>query len=227
MKTIEKQQATELRSQGFSYREIEAVLPVSRGSLSRWLRHLELTQEQQARIHRKNLSIRRQFIEYNQRRRAETLANKADALETAAQSVGALTERELHLVGTALYWAEGAKGRLTSVIEFVNADPAMITLMMRWFRVCCIVPEPKFRLRVQLHSPEGRQEAERFWAAQTGIPLQQFTQPILKPSPSSKCKQGNHLPYGTLHIRIADVRLLMRVQGWVKGLGLAPSSSPA
>ena len=113
------------------------------------------------------------------------------------------------------------------MVEFVNADPAMMVLIMRWFRVCCRVSEGKFRARVQLHDLTQRGAAEQFWSSLTAIPLLQFTRPILKLSSSSQRKQGNRLLYGTLHIRIAYVRLLMRIQGWARGLSMAPSSSPA
>ena len=227
MKALEKQQAVALRNQGLSYREIQEVVRVSRGSLGRWLRGIELGQAQQQRIHHKNLSIRRKFVEYNERKRVQTQAQKLATLQQCSQDIGNITIRELHLVGAALYWAEGSKGNLTSVVEFVNADPAMIALMMRWFRMCCQVPEQKFRARVQLHDTAQQLEAERFWSTLTGIPAEQFTRPMLKLSPSSQRKRGNSLPYGTIHIRIADVQLLTKIRGWMKGLTLAPSSSPA
>ena len=227
MKANEKQQAVQLRRQGLSYREIQLQLPVSQGSLSRWLRDIPLTDEQRARFEGMQAFVRAQLIERNRLRRASAIAAREKIVEEAVRTIGSLTIRELRLVGAALYWAEGCKGQLTSVVEFVNADPGMIALIMRWFRQCCLVPEEKFRARVQLHSPSQQGAAEEFWSALTGIPLHQFTRPMLKLSPSSQKKQGNHLPYGTLHIRIADVRLLMRIQGWARGLSMAPSSSPA
>ena len=227
MKTIEKQQAISLRHQGLSYREILYGLPVSPGSLSRWLRDIELTEEQHTRIHQQNLTIRRAFVEWNHRHRTHVRAQKAELIKQRAGTVGELTPRELTLIGAALYWAEGCKSPLTSGVEFVNADPAMIGLMMRWFRECCRVPESKFRARAQLHDPQRLHEVQRYWSQVTGVPVTQFTKPILKLSSSSQRKRGNSLPYGTAHIRIADVHLLTIIRGWIAGLGLAPSSSPA
>ena len=227
MKSLEKQRAISLRNGGLSYREIQQAIAVSRGSLSRWLRDIELTEDQRARIHQKNAFIRKQFVESNGRKRVRRQAEKCATLEQCAGSIGSLSLRELRLLGTALYWAEGSKGNLTSVVEFVNADPAMIALMMRWFRICCAVPAQKFRARVQLHDAERMEDVERFWSDLTGIPTVQFTKPILKLSPTSQQKRGNSLPYGTLHIRIADVQLLTQIRGWIHGLSTAPSSSPA
>lgn len=203
MKTLEKEQAVGLRQAGLSYREIGQRVNVSRGSLSRWLRDIALTPDQQSRIHQQNLAIRKKFVQYNGQKRAAALAEKERIRTEAAQEVHALSSRELRLIGTALYWAEGSK---TGLVEFVNSDPLMVALMMRWFRLTVV---------------------QAFWSQLTGIPLRQFTRPFQKLSPTSQRKRGNCLPNGIIHIRIADVRLLARIGGWIKGLGTAPSSSPA
>ena len=227
MKTLEKQQAVALRGRGLSYREIQKVLSVSRSSLSRWLRDIGLTEDQQARIHQKNVAIRRKFVEFNDNKRIRCQAEKRATMARCANDVGSLSARELQLLGAGLYWAEGCKSDSTSVVEFVNSDLAMIALMMRWLRICCRVPEQKLRARVQLHDAGRVQDVERFWSQITSIPVRQFTKPILKLSSSSQRKRGNILPYGTFHIRISDVRLLTKIRGWIEGLKMAPSSSPA
>ena len=227
MKHLEKQQAIALRSQGLSYREIQASVPVSRGSLSRWLQDIQLTNDQHERLLGKSAGTRRMFVAWNHLRQTTTQARKRAIRERSRADIGRLTGRELQLIGSALYWAEGSKGVDTSVVEFVNTDPSMIALIMRWFRLCCHVPEPKFRARVQFHDAARQETVEAFWSEITEIPRGQFTRPFLKLSPSSQRKLGNRLPYGTIHIRIADVQLLEMIQGWIKGLGLAPSSSPA
>ena len=188
MKTVEKERAVALRNQGLSYREIQERGSVSRGSLSRWLQRIELTEQQQRRISRNVESTRRKFADYNRRRQLNARAQKVMTLQEAAN---------------------------------------MIALMMRWFRLCCQVPESNVRARIQLHDVIHLNAAQVFWSRVTGIPTSRFTKPAVKISPSSQRKQGNRLPYGTIHLRIADVRLLTRIQGWMRGLGMAPSSSPA
>ncbi len=228
MKPQEKSQAIALRLQGLSYREIQHSIAVSGGSLHRWLRDMTLTEHQVGRIYQKSQSVRQKFVAYNDQRCAESRAQKHALHQDSVREIGTLTARELHLLGAALYWAEGAKGTLTSVVvEFVNTDPAMIALMMRWFRICCRVPESKFRARLQLHHLDRVADATAHWSDVTGLPSTQFTAPFVKISRSSQQKTGNCLPYGVLQIRIADARLLTKIQGWIAGLRLAPSSSPA
>lgn len=227
MKTLEQQRALTLRTQGLSYREIQQQLFVSRSSLSRWLQAIPLTAEQRERIHQKNLTIRRRFVAFNGERSRVIAAQKAATRQAAAAQIGPLTIRELQLIGAALYWGEGTKAPGNSIVEIINADPKMIVVLMRWFRECCEVTEQKFHARVQLHAREQQAVAEAFWSQLTGIPLTQFTAPLWKTSRTSQRKRGNCLPYGTLQIRIADVSLLTRIHGWIEGLGMAPSSSPA
>lgn len=226
MKALEKQQAILLRGQGLSYREIQQSIAVSRSSLNRWLQGIQLTDEQQARLQCKNALIQKKFIEYNAQKRTDSQARKAAVIQACAQEIGRLSGRELQLIGAALYWGEGSKAATASVVEFVNSDPTMIAVMMRWFRLCCHVPEHKLRARIQLHDATQRDRVEQFWSHLTGIPTSQFTYPIFKVASSSQGKRGNCLPYGTLHVRIADVNLLAQIRGWIHGLGLAPSSSP-
>src|SRR3989344_4020632 len=44
--------------------------------------------------------------------------------------------KELSLVGTMLYWAEGYKGKISNTtIDFANSDPLMIKLFLQFFRL--------------------------------------------------------------------------------------------
>ena len=102
----------------------------------------------------------------------------------------------------------------------------MIRIMMRWFREICGVAESQFRIRLQIHHPEGIEESRKYWSEVTGVSLSQFTKEYTKTSPTSKGKSGNLVPYGICSIRISDINLITRIKGWIQGLA-APSSSLA
>lgn len=65
-----------------------------------------------------------------------TQDQERQATKAAAEAaVGELSDRELFFTGVALYWAEGAKDkphRRTEVLQFINSDPNVITLFLRW-----------------------------------------------------------------------------------------------
>lgn len=225
MKVLEKNRAIELRKEGKTYTEIQNCLPVSKSFLSYWLRNIKLTNEQLSRIRYKNEKIKLKFIKFNELKRKRAERYKRVISCSAAEEINDLSERELKLVGIALYWAEGYKRSRWASVSFTNSDPEMIKLMIRWFRVICETPDNKFRIRIQCHGIKKADEAEKYWSRITAIPLTQFTKPYIRISPSSKKKVGDLSPYGVCDIRISDVSLLTKIKGWIQGLG-ALSSSP-
>ncbi|MBN2453821.1 MAG: hypothetical protein JXB40_06165 [Candidatus Omnitrophica bacterium] len=160
----------------------------------------------------------KRLTEYNRFKHEDAVSRKRNIFDAALNDINRLSKHDLKLVGIALYWAEGYKTDRAKDVEIVNSDPAMIRLMMKWFREVCNVPEHKFKVRIQIHDALRTDEGIRFWSLNTGIPLAQFTKPYIKTSPSSKGKAGNRHLHGVCHIRIADTKLLAQIKGWIEGL---------
>ena len=95
----------------------------------------------------------------------------------------------------------------------------MIKIMMNFFRKICLIPEEKFRLRLQIHPNISENKTKQYWSELTKIPLKQFTKTQTKITKSSKSKRdSNSLPYGTLHVLIFDKSLVDKIKGWIAGL---------
>lgn len=155
---------------------------------------------------------------YNKKRALDTLIKAEQSQETTAKDIGRLTRRELMLAGTVLYWAEGNKKDRWNV-KFCNSDPAIINLMMQFFRKICKVDEEKFRAHMQIYPNISEKKAKIFWSRISGIPLPQFGKTQTTISKSSKFKRSpNTLPYGTFRIEVSDVNLVNRMKGWILGL---------
>lgn len=225
MKVLERNKAIKLRRRGRTFGEILKEVSVSKSTLSYWLRDIALTQKQVSRIQYKNDKIKEKFIRHNELKKKEANDRKEAIINSAIREIDAISKRDLKLVGVALYWAEGYKGERSTGADFINSDPAMIKLMMRWFREICLVQEDQFRIRIQIHNEANIGEANRFWSELTSIPIDQFTKPYTKTSSTSKRKAGNLVPLGICSIRISDVKLINRIRGWIRGL-MALSSSP-
>ncbi|MFC1674825.1 hypothetical protein ACFL1K_02950 [Candidatus Omnitrophota bacterium] len=219
MKILEKNKAIGLRKNGKTFSEILQEVPVTRGSLSHWLRDINLTSRQILRIRYKNDEIKKKFIQYNALKKKRSKSSKAIIFKDAAGAINNLSQVELKLVGIALYWAEGCNNSKWGSVCFTNSDARMIRLMMSWFRKICKVPEEKFRIRVQCHGKENAAKAQEYWSQVANIPLAQFTAPYTRVSPTSKKKVGNLHPNGICNIRISDIALLTKIKGWIKGLG--------
>ncbi len=211
--------AIQMRKQGKTYNEINRLLNIPKSTLSGWFTGLEIS----ARIKRHlwtnaQKKWAQSITDYNKKRALDILNRANEAQQKISKEIGKLTRRELMLIGTALYWAEGNRKDRWSV-KFCNSDPAIITLIMKFFRKICRVNEEKFRANVQIHHNISEEKAKIFWSRISGVPLEQFvkTQTII--SKSSKFKRSpNTLPYGTFSIKISDVNLVNRIMGWMLGL---------
>lgn len=208
-----KLKAIELRKGGLSYTEIKKLISVSKSTLSNWLKDIELTDE-----HKKRLT-RLQATAYlgAKKIQAKSLAHHRDIGETAKREVLSWINNPLFITGLMLYWAEGDKrsGRL----QFSNSDPDMIKLMMKWFRKFCNVPEEKFRIGLFIHTLHVREDCLDFWSKVTGLPLNQFNKPYVKPTIFSNRK--NKLYEGTCVIRVHSRDLLSKILGWIEGVKIS------
>lgn len=212
--------AIRLRQQGNTYAAITERFHIPKSTLSGWLRTARVSAAVQRRLVTRAQRIwARNITRYNQQRAQTALYAAQQLQQTAARTIGRLTLRELRLVGTALYWAEGKKNQRW-LLNFSNADPRLVRLMMRFFREVCDVSESRFRARVHIHPHTTAKKAVTYWSQVTGIPPQQFWRTQTAVSRRSRFKRPPMtLPFGTLHISISGQHLTNTVNGWILGLG--------
>ena len=102
MKLEEKKLAQTLRRQGFSLRDIQRKLKVSKGSVSTWVRDIPLTKIQKRELAEKGFS--REKIE---QRRVTRLAHedyrRQLIVEKAKKDVTSFSERDLFITGVIFY----------------------------------------------------------------------------------------------------------------------------
>ncbi|OHA00321.1 MAG: hypothetical protein A3C11_01215 [Candidatus Sungbacteria bacterium RIFCSPHIGHO2_02_FULL_49_12] len=215
MKPVEKQRARNLRSQGYSINDIFKKLGVAKSTASFWVRDIELTKQQKQKLSAKGVS--KELIE---RRRITRLTNencrRQKIINDAEIEIDSLNNRELWLIGSILYWAEGGKTQ-RSLVRFTNGDPKMLKFMMKYLRKICQVPESKFRGYVHIHPHLDYRKAEKHWSEVTEIPLKQFFKTYRKRSIAGKHKRDS-LPFGTLDIYVCNTELFLKITGWVQGI---------
>lgn len=215
----ERETAICLRKEGKSCREINRLLNIPRGTLFDWFRDTELSSEARKNIYLDARKIwAENIIKYNKKRAVIALESAEKAQEMSSKEIGRLTNRELLLAGTALYWAEGDKKNRWSA-KFCNSDPSVIKIIMEFFRKICHIREDKFRPEIQIHPNISEKKAKIYWSEIAGVPINQFIKTQILISKSSKLKRpANTLPCGTLHIKISDISLVNRLKGWILGL---------
>lgn len=90
---------------------------------------------------------------------------------TAFTEIGVVSDREPIPLGVALHWAEGAKEKphaRREVVTFINSDPGMIRLFLRWLDLMGI-EERRRRYRASIHESADVAAAEDYWPAVVGV----------------------------------------------------------
>lgn len=212
------QEAIRLRMEGKSYREIAKITGISKNSASRWCKNLKLPRSAQKILEGKTKYPKELFVKYNQLKAKKVRIANQKIEKNAAKEIQPLSKYELLLVGTALYWGEGYKTEKSHSICFVNSDPHMVALFLRFLREILQIPEEKLRASIRIHPNIIPKNAIKFWAQLTAIPKEQFRITRQVSKASNKKRPLNSLPYGTLDLRVHDKRKLSQIKGWIKGL---------
>ncbi len=215
MKITERKAAVAMRRNGESIKVIARAIGIAPSTVSLWVRDIQLS-----KLQLKKLTTRGQSIAVVEKRRitriSRTKARRQETMDSAGQMISKLTHKELWLIGIALYWGEGGKAYYGSA-RLSNSDPAVIQIMMRFFREVCRVPEDKFRGHVNTFSHLNTNKAEVYWSEISGIPKSNFYKSYSKRSSASMGKR-DALPYGTFQIYVSDTKLFFTIMGWIEKL---------
>lgn len=217
MRAKERSRARLLRERGCSVREIAKELNCAKSSVSGWVRDICLTDEQIGRLKTNQDKGRAKAANHPNSPKQTQSRIRNEIINFRAKDMPPQCSIDLlKIVGSALYWAEGYKASL-NVVNFSNTDPYMISIIMKFFRIICKVPEKKFRGAVHLHPSLNRNKAEKFWSLTSGIPLVQFHKTQFGISRASKHKRRT-LPFGTFAIIVCDTSIRCRIEGWIQGM---------
>lgn len=221
-----KAQAINLRNSGYSYSEIQKYIPVSRATLSRWLSKISLSDEQKERLKVKmKQSISRAHVKNREKR-----IQKTKFIEEKAQlEIKHIGKNELLLIGTILYWAEGARQKEYDVSQgicFSNSDPLMIKLFVYFIRQCFGATSESIDFDIYIHEGHNNKEAKdriiTYWANVTGFSKGKFDKIYFKkdkPLGNRKKKDQNY--FGLIRVKIKkSTDLNRKINGWIKGISI-------
>jgi hypothetical protein len=156
-------------------------------------------------------------------RRAVRDAHREAVRADAAGRVGPLTERDLLLLGAAIYWCEGSKAkpwRPQDVgISFVNSDPGLIDLFLRFLAVLG-VPRDALKYRVSIHESADAAAAERWWAERLDLPRERFQPTTLKRhSPATNRRNTGEAYHGCLVVKMPRGReVYWQIEGVMRAI---------
>lgn len=219
-KLQEKEKAIKLRKKGLSYSEILKQIPVAKSTLSLWLRSVGLSKRQKQRLTEKKLAA---ALRGAQARKDYRLAITKEIKDKAKKEIGSLSNRELWLIGTVLYWAEGSKEKIKSPrLEFCNSDPFMIKLYLNWLSKILKIKNNKVVFEIFIHENHSNElnNVKKYWSSITGFSKSSFKNIYLKKHNIKTNRKNIGSNYhGLLKIRIKESSILNRkVAGWIEGI---------
>ena len=218
MKLQEKAKAVKLREKGYSYNEIVKIIPVSKGTVSLWLKDIILSPKARERIDGLLTKAQRKSVEIN---RAKTVLKNKQAAEKASETMkNFYANMSLQRIFCALlYWCEGDKS--LNRVSFINSDPVMMKMFLSLFRNGFDLDESKFRVCVHLHSYHNKKEMLSFWSTVTEIPMTQFTKPHMKQTSGMYKKDGYPGCASVYYFDTQTARELLALKNeFVKKMGL-------
>ena len=220
----DKLQAIELRKKGHSYNYISEILNISKSTLSDWLAEIPYTPnaETVSRIGRARAASGE----------AKSKIRRASIFEAgiaAKRELGRMSQRDLFMLGLGLYVGEGSK--TAEIIGFVNADPSVINLMIRWFTEAIGLPKANLRIRLHLYPDSDERRSLQYWSKITTIPVSQFQKTSFDRRTDKKATKSGKLLHGTAHLRLKSfgekrfgVFLFRKISAW-SGLVLGNNSA--
>lgn len=205
-KRIEKEKALVLRQRGMSYKEILKEIPVSKGTLSLWLRDYPLSQKRL-----------REVRDWNKERIEKYKATRKKQKEVLFESVywdefkkiKPLLQND-YLAGLFLYWGEGGKTK-ESWSSVSNTDPAIIRFFVHWFTKYFGFTQSKMKISLHLYADMDIRKEIHFWSHYLNIPHKQFRMPHIKKSKRVGLSYHTKFNHGTCNLIVGNAILTRKI----------------
>jgi AcrR family transcriptional regulator len=216
VKTREREPARRLRrDEAASINEIARRTGAALSSISRWVRDIELTDDQRdaLRAAAANGLVKGSTMNAMLRREARVLAQEEGRRL-------ARTQDPEFVAGCMLYWAEGTKQR--NQLQFSNADPAMARFFVDFLKKYFDLRGADIRITCQLYADhlETQEAIERHWLAVLELPPESLRKSVVNAySKASKRKRIGNLPYGTCRIAVSRTWVIQAVFGAIQEIG--------
>ncbi len=176
-----KHNAISLRKNGLSYKEIMSRVQVSKSTLSNWCSGLELTSKERENLEGRilvgrDISRAKAKLSHNNKR----IERENRVYEEAFKEFNIFKSDDFFFVGIVMYWAEGSKK--SKSFQFINSDPEMISLMIKWIEKFLKIPRNTLKYRLFIHEPYMNENCEEFWSSTINVSKSQFQKTIYKPT---------------------------------------------
>ena len=219
-KSLERIKARQLREKGTSVAQIAKSLKISKSTASLWVRDIILSVEQLEKLRQQNIiGGERGRLIGAFKQKNDRLKRIEEGIKKGTTRFPTLTNLELLIAGTALYWAEGSKKQRN--VMFCNSDPKLVQFMLTWLRKCFNVETQRLRCVVGINEIHREREiiVKKYWSEISRIPLSQFKPTSFKKVKNKKVYANFNDHYGTFSVYVAKPgQMYYDITGLIEGL---------
>ena len=114
--------------------------------------------------------------------------------------MSAMSSRDLFMLGLGLHIGEGMKSARST--RFVNSNPAIMRLIIRWFIEALGLKKKNIKMRLRLYPDSDEVARITFWSSMTGISPKHFYKSVIDRRTNKRAIKVGKLPYGTAHLSV-------------------------
>jgi len=201
MKAQLREQAVKLRlDQNLGYASITKLVPVSKSTLSSWLKNYPLSEERITELRRQNLKNNDAKIESYIRSKRLIREKKFDKnYEKHLKTFKKVSKQSRFVAGLMLYLAEGSKKDYYH-ISIANTDPSVIRFFMKWMKEFMDVLASSFKVQLHLYLNMDIEKEAKFWSSVLGINSKQFYKHQIRKLQKSSFTYRESFRHGTCQI---------------------------
>lgn len=227
-KRLQKDQAIILRSEhGLSIRKIAKQINVSQGTVSLWVRNIELTDEQKKTIDKNcSLSSYEARIRGGNAKRNIHLKLRQEYQGQGRELLKKYKNDSLFISGIIMYWCEGGKKNNRSSVLFTNSDIELMRIFLSFLIKFYNVRQEKIKFKITAYADfYSKEEIESYWLNGLNFPIECFQKIVLRDG--IPCYNGKNmlkdrkkdLYYGTCRMKVNDVRIMQSIYGAIQEYG--------
>ena len=220
-KVLYKKRALNLRKLGKTYSEILREVPVAKSTLSLWLLQIGLSKKQKQNISVKRLEAQRKGANAVKQKR---LREVEEQRVLGVKDIGRISERELFLIGIAIYWAEGAKQKegvsVSQPVDFSNSDPNMVKIFIKWLKESCHINNEAIYYALCIHRSKSLDILKEinWWKSFLGMESNVIIK--IKYKKDNFGTRRHFMNYhGQFIVKVREsTKLNRRISGWIAGI---------
>lgn len=218
---IEKrEEARNLRREGFALNEIVKKIGVAKSTTSLWVRDIVLSQDQKDKLWEKNPVSMHSLESRERANKASYETWKARRIESQRKGKARVKMQDVSFIaGCMLYWAEGSK-KVNSAI-LTNMDVAMMRVFVSFMRTSFGIKNEEFRMTIRCYSKGEMsvEDIENFWMKSLELPESCLCRTEVdhdkRPSSGKVIKS----PYGICRIEVHQTDVVQQIYGAIQEYG--------